>query len=221
MKNYTHAINGLLVGFVIIYIVKIISINIVVNKLQILMYAIYIVIFSVILDYIEIILFDKHKRQLHTLFILILPILVIFMRIIPQHVILGFAMLTGFLSHIFLDLLTPSGCPLFYPITNHYYKFTIKHKLHIKTGTSKEKTFAVCLVFVLIVAVIGTGFILPGLYGFDSNNNHEINNSSFVHSNININIKDDEQKNITYIDENNHTSTIIISNYGNNTNMDI
>ena len=217
MKNYTHAINGLLLGFVIIYIVKIFSINIVVNKLQILMYSIYIIIFSIILDYIEITIFDKHKRQLHTLFILLIPILIIFLKIIPQHIIIGFAMFVGFLSHIFLDLLTPTGCPLFYPLTHHFYKFTIKHNLLIKTGTSKEKTFAVCLIFVLIVVIIGTGFILPGLYGFDSNNNYEVNNSSFVHSNININIKDNEQKNITYIDENNHTSTIIISNYGNNT----
>lgn len=227
MRSYTHIICALLMAYVFIIILKALNIDIIANTFELFIYFMFIIISSIFLDYFEALIFEDHKRQLHTLFILIIPILIIFLFFIPLNFPIGFGILAGLSSHLLLDLLTPHGCPLLYPLNNYYYKVFTRNKSQIKTGSAKERGFALCLLIVLIITVIGSIFLLPGLYGFipDAIYSAELTqngtNVSYSDSpgniNVNLNIHEDEEKNLTFIDENNRTTTLLIKNYDSDT----
>ena len=221
MRDYTHIISGLLIGYFLLILFKSLTINIISNTKVLLVYFIFIIISSIFLDYFEELIFNNHKRQFHTLFILIIPVVIIFSKF-PMCFPIGFGILAGFSSHLLLDLLTPHGCPLLYPVNSYYYKVFTKNKSQIKTGSGKERGFALCLLLVLLITIIGTAFLLPDVYGFipsvassgwsqNSSNLSYSDNHGYI--NVNLNIHEDEEKNLTFTDSDNHTSTLLIKNY--------
>jgi len=59
------------------------------------------------------------------------------------------AMMIGFISHIFLDILTTNGCPILYPLwKNDFVCFGKKRR--IKTGTNEDKSVFLVLLLLLI-----------------------------------------------------------------------
>lgn len=216
MRDYTHIINGILMGFVIFVFLNILKINILSTYPSILFYFGSIIIASVCLDYFESTFFKEHNRQLHSLFILILPVTLI-MFSFPFHYSIGLGLLVGFIGHIFLDLFTPYGCPLFYPVSSYNFRVFKKDGSCIKTGSTKEKTFTICLVIILILSVWGTTLLYPNnfLNGESGNNPENTTNIStnLMDTNVNIYIQGGEEKNITLTDSNNNTNRILVQNY--------
>ena len=75
----------------------------------------------------------KHRGIMHSLFMPTLIFLVYFV-IYKNTMILPFVV--GYLSHLFLDMFTPSGIPIFMPLYNKKLKFPIT----IKTGSVQDHT---------------------------------------------------------------------------------
>ena len=142
------------------------------------------------------------------------------------------AMFIGFLSHILLDLLTPTGCPLFLPFNSLYYKVFRKEDNAVRTGSASEKALTIILFMILVIVIFSCFLANSELsYRFNdihhlisSSDNDSINethlndtNVSFndkkVYVNVNLDIKGDEEKNLSFTDSDNRTSTLIVSNY--------
>jgi inner membrane protein len=93
--------------------------------------------------------FVKHRGMVHSLiFGLFVSVL-----IAALHQWAGFAFFAGFLSHLFLDFMTPSGVTLFWP-------WKKKFGLSVKTGGIIEEIF---FVFVLLG---GFWFIFKMVFGY-------------------------------------------------------
>ncbi len=227
MEKFTHIITGLLFGFLILFIFKAVHFNLIYNFYELLLYLIFISLSSIVLDYIELGFLSSHRRQLHTLSILIIPLI-----IMVFYPIIGMAMFIGFLSHILLDLLTPTGCPLFLPFNSLYYKVFRKEDNAVRTGSASEKALTIILFMILVIVIFSCFLAISELsYGFydihhliSSSDNDSINethlndtkvsfNDKKVYVNVNLDIKGDEEKNLSFTDSDNRTSTLIVSNY--------
>ena len=86
----------------------------------------------------------KHRGIFHSVFI---PILLFFVLSYLGYYIIGLAVLLGYLSHIFLDALTPSGIRLFWPL-----RFKVKG--FIKTNSIMEKALFILLSVITIFMII-------------------------------------------------------------------
>lgn len=227
MEKLTHIITALLFGFFLLFIFKAVSFPFISNFYELCLYLVFISLSAILLDYVELGFFTSHKRQLHSLFILIIPSIILII-----YPIIGIGIFIGFLSHILLDLLTPTGCPLFSPYNSLYYKVFRKEDFAVKTGSPQEKALTIILLMILVIGVFGCFLAIPELStgitdinhnmsfknsDLDNNSNFNNTNVSFndksVYVNVNLDIKGDEEKNLSFTDSNNRTSTLIISNY--------
>lgn len=86
----------------------------------------------------------KHRGVFHSIFI---PILLFFAFAFLGYYYIGLAILLGYLSHVFLDTLTPSGIRLLWP-------FGFRIKGFIKTNSFLEKILFLFLCIVDIYIIV-------------------------------------------------------------------
>lgn len=127
------------------------------------------------------------------------------------------AMIIGLVSHMILDILTTKGCPLLYPLSKTNF-VVLKENRRIKTGTNYEKAIFIALVFLLASIIFFTFFSLhvektpinfntifvSGTNETNKTNetnqtNHTNSNSSHGDANINFQLKNKINKNISVI----------------------
>jgi len=123
MREYTHIAGAILFYLLFAYLLNLHYI------IPGIIFAGWISVFPDILDK----LIGKHKSVGHSIFWILPLILVAYFNIY-----LGIALLTGFLSHLFLDIFTTNGCPLLYPIVRTNF-VALKKQFRIKTQTNQEK----------------------------------------------------------------------------------
>jgi len=131
----------------------------------------------------------KHRGIGHSIFWLIPLAIVGF-----WNMGIAVAIMIGFISHIFLDILTTNGCPVLYPLwKNDFVCFGKKRR--IKTGTNQEK--AVFLVMLLLL--IPFLFFTTNLVSLFENTGDE--NVVFAGSSesVNSSINNDTMKNNFYL----------------------
>jgi len=211
MREYTHIAGAILFYLILVYLLNLHDIIIGI------IFAGWISVFPDILDK----LIGKHRSIGHSILWILPLILVGYFNIY-----LGIALLTGFLSHLFLDIFTRNGCPLLYPILRTNF-VALKKQFRIKTQTSQEKAVFIFLIFLIIpVFMITTGIYsiahLPGYQNLQSNsesdnlnlednykNNLEPKNTIY----INLDLKSKTNKNITIQKINENITNIIIKNF--------
>ncbi len=66
---------------------------------------------------------------------------------------IGFALIIGFLSHIFLDTFTWNGCPFFYPFSKINF-VSLNKRNRVRTGTAKEKAIFIFILFILVPTIL-------------------------------------------------------------------
>lgn len=152
MMHYTHIAFGLLLS--LLYI----KIFIVENKL---LFVFIVLLFSLLPDIDEtrskisrknklvskaINFIFGHRGFFHTIYIPVLLFLIL--ALLNIKVIIGIAVLVGYMSHLFLDALTPAGIRPFYPLYNK------RINGFIKTNSISEK------IFFVIVAVLNIYLVL-------------------------------------------------------------
>ena len=221
MRKKTHIVAGLIIGLLIFIVLRPFHLIFINNFYEFIKFNILVIISSIILDPLEYGFFKGHHRQLHSIFILIIPLMIMYLNFL-----IGLAIFSGFLSHIILDLLNPSGCPLFSPIKKDYYKLSNKIYGGIKLGSEGEYAIFFTLLLILTLFVFGLLVAVPEIsigspanfYNLSNNSNIPLNNSNItyddenVHININVDIDDQEEKNIT-INRYDNSTTFLISNY--------
>ena len=75
---------------------------------------------------------------------------------------IGFALIIGFLSHIFLDTFTWSGCPFLYPFSKIDF-VSLNKRNRVRTGTAKEKAIFIFILFLLFPTILfSIGFLSLG-----------------------------------------------------------
>lgn len=88
-----------------------------------------------------------HRGFFHTIYIPLLLFLIL--ALLNVKVIIGIAVLVGYISHLFLDALTPAGIRPFYPLYNK------RINGFIKTNSISEKVFFLVVVVLNIYLVLG------------------------------------------------------------------
>jgi len=70
----------------------------------------------------------------------------------------GIGIFSGFLSHLFLDSMNPTGVPFFYPFIKKKYRFS---KIRIRTGSILENVLFIVLLIVdfLILSKVANNLI--------------------------------------------------------------
>lgn len=133
-------------------------------------------------------------------------------------VTLAVALIIGLVSHIILDILTTTGCPLLYPLSKTNF-VVLKENRRIKTGTNGEKAVFIALVFILTSITFFTFFSMHvekapisfnTVFASESNetNNTNHTNTNFTQNhtishqkdvNINLQVKNETNKKISVI----------------------
>ena len=75
---------------------------------------------------------------------------------------IGFALVIGFLSHIFLDTFTWNGCPILYPFSKITF-VSLNKRNRVRTGTAKEKAIFIFILFLLVLTILFSTCILSVL----------------------------------------------------------
>lgn len=138
MRWYTHAIFAFIMGAVLGYILGVDLGP---------YYFIVTVASGTVIDFLEIAVYDNHKRNLHNLFILIPSALLYIM----YDATLGAGLTVGLFSHIVLDCMTPTGCPLLYPLKKMRYAVKWKNK---NSKARERRILAVMVVLAFCTVVI-------------------------------------------------------------------
>jgi len=206
MKSYTHIAGAILLFITFAYLT---NLN---NVLIGIFFAGWVSVFPDIIDK----LMGKHRGYGHSL-IWLIP----FSLICIFDVGIAAALVIGFISHIFLDILTVNGCPVLYPVSKTNFVCFGK-KRRIKTGTTQDKAVFVFILFFLIPLLLfmsGVGamwqvsedqslvFATGGSTTDSSKNNDTIKNNFNLNFEINQNVK----KNITVEKVSDNMTTITIT----------
>ncbi|HOI39520.1 MAG TPA: metal-dependent hydrolase [Methanobacterium sp.] len=131
----------------------------------------------------------KHRGIGHSLFLLIPLAIVGFWNIG-----IAVAIMVGFISHIFLDILTTNGCPVLYPLwKNDFVCFGKKRR--IKTGTNQDKAVFLVILLLLIPFLLLTTNVLSLFENTGDENVVFAGSSESVNSSIN----NDTMKNNFYL----------------------
>jgi len=94
----------------------------------------------------------KHRGLMHTLILPGIMLAATFFITEPTFKIVVTGLTVGYATHIFADLLTVRGCPIFYPLSKKNIKF-----MEIKTGTLSEYVAG------LIISIAVGAFFLSGI----------------------------------------------------------
>jgi inner membrane protein len=179
MRSYTHIVGAIFLFVTFAYVA---NFN---NLLTGIFFAGWISVFPDLIDKLT----GKHRGIGHSIFWLIPLAIVGF-----WNMGIAVAIMIGFISHIFLDILTTNGCPVLYPLwKNDFVCFGKKRR--IKTGTNQEK--AVFLVMLLLL--IPFLFFTTNLVSLFENTGDE--NVVFAGSSesVNSSINNDTMKNNFYL----------------------
>lgn len=206
MKSYTHIAGAILLFITFTYLTNLN--NVVIG----IFFAGWISVFPDIIDK----LIGKHRGYGHSL-IWLIP----FSLICIFNVSIAAALVIGFISHIFLDILTVNGCPILYPVSKTNFVCFSK-KRRIKTGTTQDKAVFVFILFLLIPLLLfltGIGTMCQisedqnlvsatGESNTDSSKNNDTIKNNF---NLNFEINQNIKKNITVEKVNDNKTTITIT----------
>lgn len=201
MKEYTHIAGGVLFFLIFAYIL---DLNYIISGM---IFAGWISIFP---DVIERMIW-KHQTIGHSL-IWIIP----FIIISYFNLVIGVALITGFLSHLFFDMFTINGCRIFYPILNTTF-VVLRKSIRVHANTNQEKAVFIFLIFLIVpLFVLTTGIsTIPDLHGYTNTFNQNADSINPTHTNknypeskntfyINLDLNSKSNKNITVhkVDEN-------------------
>ena len=138
MKFYTHIAGALLFYLILAHFL---------NPGHLLLNLFIVSVISITPDILDK-LSGTHRGMGHSI-LWIIPIIFVGL----YNIVLGAALLVGFLSHIILDSFTVNGCPLLYPFKKT--KFTcLGKKRRIKTGTNQDKSVFFFFIIFLIPMII-------------------------------------------------------------------
>jgi inner membrane protein len=208
MRSYTHIAGAMVLFLSFAYLVNLNCI------LVSILFAGWISVFPDILDN----LVGNHRGIGHSIFWLI-PFALLGFWNTP----IAIALMMGFISHIFLDILTTHGCPVLYPIWKTNF-VVLNQKRRIKTGTKQDKAVFLALIFLLIPIIFFTvGATHTWKCPFDQNfvsastevnDNKVVTNDSLnpLKSNINLNfqLNPKTNKNLTVKKINDNETTVIV-----------
>ena len=135
MRSYTHIAGGIIFTMLIMYIL-----NIPVTAFYIFLAG----TAAVIPDLLDYMLTEKHNRETHNIWVLVV---LLGLSLVNQIFIIVTA---AYFSHLVLDLMTSHGVRLLYPVKKTRF-VCMGEKYRIKTGTSREKA----LFFFLVILVVG------------------------------------------------------------------
>ena len=142
MKYYTHIALGILLYTLLTWLV---------NQPFTIAGILFTAWISIMPDLIEKAI-GEHRSWGHSI-IWLIPIVASFFFNIQ----LGIAFASGFLGHIFLDIITKKGVAFFYPFNKTRFVMPKKEKSRIQTGSKQEK--ALCLVIILILVPLAYGVV--------------------------------------------------------------
>lgn len=206
MKSYTHIAGAVLLFVTFAYLTNF-------NNLIIgIFFAGWISVFPDIIDK----LLGKHRGIGHSI-IWLFP----FTLVGLWNIGIAAALIIGFISHIFLDVLTTNGCPALYPISKTNFVCFGK-KRRIKTGTNQDKGVFVFILFLLVPLLLFTTWTGSDwkssdnqnfVFGTSSDSANSSLNSDITKNNFNLNFNLDGavKKNITVQKVNENTTTVLIN----------
>jgi inner membrane protein len=192
MRSYTHIVGAIFLFVTFAYVA---NFN---NLLTGIFFAGWISVFPDLIDKLT----GKHRGIGHSIFWLIPLAIVGF-----WNMGIAVAIMIGFISHIFLDILTTNGCPVLYPLwKNDFVCFGKKRR--IKTGTNQEKAvflviFLLLIPFLLLTTNIVSLFENTGdqnvvFAGSSESVNSSINNDTMKNNfYLNFELKEGVNKNIS------------------------
>lgn len=172
-------------------------------------------------------IFSRSFEESHTIFLII------------PFIILGFlnwkwvlAIGTGYLSHLLLDTLSFDNPPLLYPV-NHKRFSALNNKRKIDEGSTREKSLAIILLGLIFILLLPTMqednlFDLAINYNNLEEQKNETNTTNTTQNSIyhdktnkqvdlDIQIRDNQEKKITIDDGKGNITTITIENIPKNT----
>lgn len=206
MRSYTHIAGAILLYVTIAYLANFS------NIITGIFFAGWISVFPDIIDKIT----GKHRGIGHSI-IWLIPFAIIGL----WNVGIAVAIMVGFVSHIFLDILTTNGCPVLYPLWKTDFVCFGK-KRRIKTGTNQDKAVFLVVLFILIPFLLFTtniGALLQHTEdqnvvfaaSTDSMNNSRNNDTIKNNFNLNFELNDGVNKKITVQKINENETTILVN----------
>jgi len=206
MRSYTHIAGAILLYVTIAYLANFS------NIITGIFFAGWISVFPDIIDKIT----GKHRGIGHSI-IWLIPFAIICL----WNVGIAVAIIVGFVSHIFLDILTTNGCPVLYPLWKTDFVCFGK-KRRIKTGTNQDKATFLVILFILIPFLLFTtniGSLLQHTEdqnvvfaaSTDSMNNSRNNDTIKNNFNLNFELNDGVNKKITVQRVSENETTILVN----------
>ena len=206
MRSYTHIAGAILLYVTIAYLANFS------NMITGIFFAGWISVFPDIIDKIT----GKHRGIGHSI-IWLIPFAIIGL----WNVGIAVAIMIGFVSHIFLDILTTNGCPVLYPLWKTDFVCFGK-KRRIKTGTNQDKATFLVILFILIPFLLFTTNIGSILHHTEDQNvvfaaspdtvNSSKNNDTIKNNfNLNFELNDGVNKKITVQKVSENETTILVN----------
>ncbi|MBW4256588.1 metal-dependent hydrolase [Methanobacterium sp. YSL] len=206
MRSYTHIAGAILLFVTVAYLTNLS------NLITGIFFAGWISVFPDIIDKIT----GKHRGIGHSI-IWMIPFAIIGLWDIG----IAVAIIIGFISHIFLDILTTNGCPVLYPIWKTDFVCFGK-KRRIKTGTNQDKAVFLVILFILVPFLLFTtniGSLLQHTEdqnmvfaaSTDSMNSSKNNDTIKNNFNLNFELNDGVNKKITVQKVSENETTIIVN----------
>ena len=206
MRSYTHIAGAILLFVTVAYLTNLS------NLITGIFFAGWISVFPDIIDKIT----GKHRGIGHSI-IWLIPFAIIGL----WNIGIAVAIMIGFVSHIFLDILTTNGCPLLYPLWKTDFVCFGK-KRRIKTGTNQDRAVFLVMLFILIPFLLFTTNIGSLLHhtedqnmvfaastdSINSSKNNDIIKNNFK---LNFELNDGVNKKITVQKVNENETTILVN----------
>ena len=206
MRSYTHIAGAILLYVTIAYLANFS------NIITGIFFAGWISVFPDIIDKIT----GKHRGIGHSI-IWLIPFAIIGL----WNVGIAVAIMIGFVSHIFLDILTTNGCPVLYPMWKTDFVCFGK-KRRVKTGTNQDKAVFLVILFILIPFLLFTTNIGSILHptedqdvvfaaSLDTLNSSKNNDTIKNNFNLNFELSDGVNKKITVQKVSENETTILVN----------
>jgi len=206
MRSYTHIAGAILLYVTIAYLANFS------NMITGIFFAGWISVFPDIIDKIT----GKHRGIGHSI-IWLIPFAIIGL----WNVGIAVAIMIGFVSHIFLDILTTNGCPVLYPMWKTDFVCFGK-KRRVKTGTNQDKAVFLVILFILIPFLLFTTNIGSILHptedqdvvfaaSLDTLNSSKNNDTIKNNFNLNFELSDGVNKKITVQKVSENETTILVN----------